>query len=128
MNLPDDSWNRFVLRAIEEAPQIEAEKPLYALFWYQTEVNNGGHLQYFLNVTEPGEWHIAVDAARSIGQDEVAANLAQSVALWESVDRTAPNSTEQFVDAALEDEFGHFDRKFYELEGPFRQAFENAIE
>ena len=79
-------------------------------------------------MTEPGEWHIAVDAARSIGQDAVAANLAQAVALWESVDRTAPNSTEQFVDTALEDEFGHFDRKFYELEGPFRQAFENAIE
>ena len=128
MNLPDDPWNRFVLRAVEEAPQIEAEMPLYALFWYQSEVNNGGHLQYFLNVSEPGEWQMAAGAARGIGQEAVADNLAQAVALWQSADRSAPNTSEEFVDEALEDEFGHFDRKFYELEGPFRQAFENAIE
>ena len=128
MNLPDDPWNRFVLRAVEEAPQIESEKPLYALFWYQSEVNNGGHLQYFLNVSEPGEWQMAAGAARGIGQEAVADNLAQAVALWQSADRSAPNTSEEFVDEALEDEFGHFDRKFYELEGPFRQAFENAIE
>ena len=102
--------------------------PLYALFWYQSEVNNGGHLQYFLNVSEPGEWQMAAGAARGIGQEAVADNLAQAVALWQSADRSAPNTSEEFVDEALEDEFGHFDRKFYELEGPFRQAFENAIE
>jgi len=126
--LPDDPWNRFVLRAVEEAPQIEAEKPLYALFWYQSEVNNGGHLQYFLNVTEPGEWQLATVAARGIAQDAVADNLGQAVALWESAFRTAPNTPEEFVDEAIEDEFGQFDRRFYELEGAFRQAFENAIE
>ena len=127
MILPDNPWNRFVARATGDALRIEQEAPLYALFWYQAEVNNGGHYQYFLNRPNPSEWALAISAARGLAQDDVADTLADAVRRWQGTQRQAPESPEEFVAEALEDEFGDYDGRFYALESGLFAAMERAV-
>ncbi|WP_371223594.1 DMP19 family protein [Roseovarius sp. 2305UL8-3] len=128
MELYDCPWNRFVARATDQSQPNAAEEPLYALFWYQAEVNNGGHLQYFLNRDDPSEWKGAADVARSIDQASVANNLETAIQRWRSRVREAPETVDEYIDEALQEEFDAFDKRYYELDPALHVAFERTID
>lgn len=50
-NEPHMAWNSFIdILAMEAFEDLnETQRPAQLVFWYDSEVNNGGHLQYFLN-------------------------------------------------------------------------------
>lgn len=50
---PNVAWNAFVdLLAMEDYEILgELQKDAYLVFWYDSEVQNGGHFQYLLNST-----------------------------------------------------------------------------
>lgn len=123
----DDPWNDFVDRAIEHAPQRAEEEDLYALFYYQAEVNNGGHHQYFHNWPDPDVWKRAVAGARAIGQDAVADSLESAAEMWLGKKRRRPFTIRGFMRQAREKEFEAFDQAFYTAEAAFQAAFEAAF-
>lgn len=123
----DDPWDSFVDRAIEHAPQIESENELYSLFYYQAEVNNGGHHQYFHNWPDEAEWARAASGARGIGQTAVADLIQRAATLWKSKARHRPDNMEGFMAEAREAEFSAFDDSFYEIEEKFQAAFERHV-
>jgi hypothetical protein len=47
-------WNAYVdLLAMEDYHDlVEQQRPAHLVFWYESEVQNGGHLQYFENRQE----------------------------------------------------------------------------
>jgi len=124
----DCDWNRFIDRTIDEAPQREEEKNLYALFFYLGEVMNGGRLQYFHNGPDPRDWKNAAAGAREIGQAKIVENLDEAAELWSSQRRMPPENAEEYAEEALEAEFEKFDNRFYELEPELMAAFEAAVE
>ncbi|MEO3413849.1 DUF4375 domain-containing protein [Roseovarius sp. CAU 1744] len=127
MNLSEHPWNNFCLRATEQAPPRREETGFYALFWYQSEVNNGGHFQYFLNRTHQEEWSLAARTARELQQETLADNLMQAILRWQNTARTAPDIVEEVISEALEQEFAIFDAKFHELEYMLMAALERAV-
>lgn len=126
--LPDSAWNRFIGRACEQAIRRDDESDLYALFWYQAEVNNGGHLQYFHNRGDYEEWGAAARAARIIGQIDIAELIETTGGVWQSQKRRKFWTLRRYVKEALQCEFGAEDQRFGELSSNFDAAFMGYIE
>jgi len=63
------------------APFSRAQRLIFALFWYDAEVNNGGHEQFFANSTGI-VWKDALEGLDLVGAKEMAANLRQVLALF----------------------------------------------
>lgn len=53
----------------------EAESPYAELMTYQSEINNGGHGQYFLNVENNGDLNEEMAILKTILSDELVDNL-----------------------------------------------------
>jgi hypothetical protein len=80
-------WNAFVdLLACEEYSALHpSQRPAHLAFWYESEVQNGGHDQYFGNQgTERVRETVA--ALRGLGLGSQAALVEQACAALESPD------------------------------------------
>ena len=62
-------------------PFSQAQRRLLALFWYDSEVCNGGHHQFFSNSTGI-VWKDALDCMEMIGAGQYAQNLQKAVNLF----------------------------------------------
>jgi hypothetical protein len=115
--LEDDKyavWNAFVelLAMSEYGDLMPAQRPARLVFRYESEVQNGGHLQYFENVgPERGEETIrSLDA---LGASAQARTLEQALARWNSAGRLSPVDSQEYSAIALEAEFDDLDNAFY---------------
>lgn len=59
----------------------DAQRKLLALFWYDAEVCNGGHSQFFSNSTGI-VWKDAIECMWMIGADKVAGNFQNAISLF----------------------------------------------
>jgi len=109
-------WNAFVgLLAMSDSNELSSEQlPAQRAFWYDSEVQNGGHLQYFINR--------GVDEARSavielprLGAAKYGDLLKRALAAWDEQARERPQTAQEYVDVALENEFGGFDAEYYAM-------------
>lgn len=106
-------WNRFVAFLARSNPELlePAQRPSFLAFWYDSEVQNGGHLQFFLN--RPGHPMLeTVLALETLGAKEHAEVLLQALKLSPPA---SPTTGEEFVAMALEDEFERLDKTFYSI-------------
>jgi len=103
-------WNAFIqLLSFAEANELSPEQlPAYRAYWYDSEVLNGGHLQYFLN-RGVAEAHFAVDDLHGLGYQDHSKLLARAVAAWQSSEAPGPESVDEYVERALEGDFDQFD-------------------
>lgn len=62
-------------------PFTEAQRKILALFWYDSEVCNGGHDQFFFNSTGI-VWKDALECMRMIGAGKYAQNFQKAVDLF----------------------------------------------
>lgn len=97
------------------APFTSSQRLVWAMLWYQAEVNNGGHHQFYYNPTGI-VWRDALDGFEAIGAPEAAAILQ------ESADRLGGNpsldyETRQGQLDTMAPDFGDLDSRFYQLEG-----------
>jgi hypothetical protein len=122
-------WNAYIsLLARSDCQDLsETQRRAQLVFWYEQEVQNGGHLQYFENhgtdrVTE------TIDALRCLGAHCQADVLARAVARFSAKPRARSESAEQYVEKALQGEFDSFDRSFAECELPLPKVLERFLE
>lgn len=128
MTLSDDPWNAFVAEAEAALAGDVPLTPYHALWAYHAQVCNGGHHQYFQNLHDaPDQWRLAVEGARRVGADEVAANLAAAIALHDSKPRRRFKNAVEFLTSAREGEFDEIDDRFYELESDLQRALMAAM-
>ena len=121
-------WNSFVdLLAVEQYEDLSAsQRPAHLVFWYESEVQDGGHLQYFEN---RGTKHLTetIEALGLLGA------LCQQQILREASDlylnryRIRIKSVEKFCETALEEEFGSFDSRFYACSPKLTKCLENHL-
>lgn len=107
-------WNAFVdLLALEDyADLTEVQRLAYLVFWYESEVQNGGHLQYFANSS--GQRAKETIAALSELGMECQQNILNDALAYHSANPLIEiESTGDYIDAAQEDPFGEFDQKYY---------------
>jgi len=108
-------WNAFIdLLATEKFEDLEQlQRIAHLAFWYDSEVQNGGHYQYFANPAGRRR-HETIEALLALGLGCQASVLRQATSLWGSKDRELPLSVGEFVDNALEGEFSKLDATYYD--------------
>jgi hypothetical protein len=114
---PLTAWNAYVnLLAVE---RLENLTPLQAdaalMFWYDSEVQNGGHFQYFVNKGLA----VAVKAVDALARQNAANQqriLAGAIEAWNSRSRQSIETVVEFCDEALNAEFKSFDCAYYACE------------
>ncbi|MCL5279625.1 MAG: DMP19 family protein [Planctomycetes bacterium] len=111
---PWSVWNAYVnLLAMEDYRDLSPEqRPAHLVFWYEHEVQNGGHFQYFENL---GTEHLAetisaLELLRATGQQQI---LREASELWLSRSRPRIQTVEEFCAAELEREFNTLDSRFH---------------
>jgi uncharacterized protein DUF4375 len=111
---PPSVWNAYVdLLAMEQYDELtEEQRPAHLVFWYESEVQNGGHLQYFEN---RGTSHLS-ETVEALGLLEATCQqqiLREAGELFLGRERPRITSVEEFVAADQDGEFKAFDRRFY---------------
>lgn len=127
LDLKATIWNGFVeLLASSNPEELTSEQRRAQLvFWYDSEVMNGGHLQYFVN-HGLAEGRAAIGALEFFGCPEHAKLLAEAVRVWTSASRENPASVDEYVDLALEGEFDRFDKESWSLR-PLQEVVEECL-
>ena len=100
----EERWNRiWELWEIGDLPS-----PLENLLTYESEVNNGGHSQYFFNVANCGDLAVEVEAVLSMLPEPLRENLARGYAAFSEQDDISDDVNDEL--------FEECDDVFYEHE------------
>ena len=121
VNKPYLIWNAFIQVITESryADLNDIQNVALFAFWYDSEVQNGGHLQYFENKgklfrnREPLLFSTTLESLKILGAKEQANILSLASEKYLSQVRNHPNNVEEYCTLALEDEFGEYDRRYY---------------
>jgi hypothetical protein len=107
-------WSAFVALMVERYEDLTpAQRPAHLIFQYDSEVQNGGHYQYFENRSaDRGAETIA--ALKMLALHCQADVLATALRKWAERDRGAPDSAAEFVENAQEGEFDELDYTYHE--------------
>jgi hypothetical protein len=122
-------WNAFVniLAKEQSADLTPIQQAAQHVFWYEHEVQNGGHFQYFENRSHK-------DAAETIGAlGELNATCQQQVlreALAQWTTRLRPNveTIEEFCVEGLEGGFAPFDSRIHQCSPSLVECLEQYLE
>lgn len=128
-------WNSFVqLIAMSKPDELnETQSVAHLAFEYDSEVQNGGHLQYFENEhilykeKLPALVSATLEALKIIGADKQAKILSQAYNKYLSQVRKNPITPENFSELELEDTFGKLDDKYYELSPDMNHYLEKLL-
>lgn len=122
-------WNTFVdLLAMEEYDDLTPTQQIASsLFWYDSEVQNGGHLQYFMN---QGVEHVkeTLKALKSNGNNEHYELLRSALNKYDSLDLDEIEDVEDYIEEALEDHFGEIDDDYHNIEPTINSILEEYLE
>jgi hypothetical protein len=122
-------WNEYVslLATSNYRDLTEAQRAAHLVFWYDSEVQNGGHLQYFEN-RGIGQSNEVIAALRRLGAKCHADVFARAVALFAARHRPRIETVEVYVETALECEFDGLDYLFHECQPPLVKVLEAFLE
>jgi len=95
------------------APFSRSQRHLLAIHWYRSEVNNGGHEQFFSNSTGI-VWRDAVAGLEAIDLRELATIGRKAAARLKNPSRDRTKRQRQLE--RYQPSFDDLDRRFYELE------------
>jgi hypothetical protein len=122
-------WNEYVdILAMSDYVELtETQQAAHLVFWYESEVQNGGHLQYFHN---QGDQRVreTIRALKRLGADCQSKVLARAVKQYASKPRTRIESAEEYAEEALEGEFDKLDRAFHACQPPLIEALEAYLQ
>ena len=102
------------------------QRPAHLVFWYYSEVENGGHMQYFEN-RGPTRIRETIAALELLGCSRHAKLLSRAVAQFRSKHRSRIRSVDEYVDTALEGEFDRFDSEYATCRPTLEQALERYL-
>ena len=112
---PWEIWNSFIdLIATENYDDLDPiQQVAHLCFWYDSELQNGGHLQYFEN-RGTNLLQATLDSLQKLGAGDQFNVLQKASELYLSIPRHKIETVEEFVDTALEGEYDDFDSEYYD--------------
>ena len=125
---PWQIWNSFVdLVCMEKYYDLTPiQKVASALFWYNSEVQNGGHMQYLAN---QGIDHLkeTILAFEKIGNKDFLPILTKAFNIYGTSNLDEIEEVEDYVAVALQDHFAECDTKFHEIEPSIDKILEDYL-
>jgi hypothetical protein len=85
-----------------------------ALFWYENEVMNGGHMQFILN-RGIEELELTIKALKFVYHNGFITLLEEAKQIYSQLDFSGVIDIDSYVEMALEDHFDQCDEKFYQI-------------
>lgn len=126
---PELIWNAFIEFVVDvELDDLNPmQRTAYLTFFYEAEVMNGGHLQYFENksVEFIDETIKALESIGASCQMEILKE-AKNV-INESSKQKPITSADEFVERALEGDYEELDNKFYECQPEIADLLEKYV-
>lgn len=126
---PYEKWNQFVdLLAMENYNDLtEIQKIAHLCFWYDSEVQNGGHLQYFENrgTSLVNETSLALENIGAQLQNYV---LSKAVEILNTEGISSIESTEDYIEEALKGKFNAIDSEYYSCEPTIGDLLEKYLQ
>lgn len=109
----DLKWNKMWELWVDE----ELEQPISSLLTYDSEIQNGGHLQFFCNVEENAtiELKDVLKQLKKILPDEIYSNLNNAYKKYKELN-FVPETSDEYCDVAIEEPLLEFDNFYYEHE------------
>ena len=110
-------WNSFVdLLALEiEQNLSEIQKHAQRAFWYESEIQNGGHLQYFENQRKK-DYSEVIDSLNYIGAEKHALLLNKASGKLFGKSRKPIKDIDEYIERAKEGEFDSFDSEYHDIQ------------
>ena len=125
---PWQVWNSFVdLVSMEQYDDLTpVQKVGSALFWYNSEVQNGGHMQYLIN---HGISHLksTINAFETIENNDFAPLLKKANEIYNTLDLSSIANVEDYVEMEFQDYFSECDQKFYQIEPSLEDILEEYL-
>ena len=121
-------WNAFIdLIATENYEDLADEQRIAHLaFFYDSEVQNGGHFQYFVNAHAQRASE-TIAALRGVGADDQASILADALKRWDRRPRPKISTAKDFVSAG-QSMFVDLDSCFHDSTPSIRQCLERYLD
>jgi Domain of unknown function (DUF4375) len=120
-------WNAFVHLVLSPIEGLtEVQRKAHLVLWYQSEVNNGGHYQYFVN-SHGVLCKEAAGALRDLGVGEAAAVLDEAISRWTRRYGRKPETKKQFIRGALRGTYDDLDKRFGALDRALSAALEDYL-
>ena len=113
LNKEQLQWNKMWDLWVEE----KADSPYAELMTYQSEINNGGHDQYFLNVENTSDLEKEISALEQVLSAELKDNLRKAYQAYLALE---VNEDDEDAEETLEE----CDDTFYEYEEEINKALE----
>jgi hypothetical protein len=119
---PDFLWNTFIdfIALLDYKDLTDIQMVASLVFKYDGEIQNGGHLQYFENISNsyPNKESLllkaTLDALETLGASLQKEILSSASKKYYSQERNHPKTAEDYSELATEDEFGKFDNDYYD--------------
>ncbi len=126
---PHLAWNAFIdLVAMEEYEDLDpVQRVAHLAFWYDSEVQNGGHLQYFEN-RGTDLLQATIDALDKLGAEKQREVLSRAGELYQSETRAEITTAEEYADVALEGEFDEYDEAYHSSEPAITDLLQHYLE
>lgn len=126
---PYQLWNTFInILAVEGYEDLsDLQKMAQLVFFYESEVQNGGHMQFFENHgTDVARK--TIEALKAMDASSQHKLLSKAYAIWCSTARSPIETTEQYCEQALNGEFDTFDKEFHSLSPCLNSYLERHFE
>lgn len=132
---PYIKWNAFIELIARDPDKLNDIQGVAHFAWmYDSEVQNGGHLQYFENIFNiyKGKENIVVsatlEALKIIGAKKQYKILSAASKRYFSKEKLHPSTVEEFVDEELEGEFEKLDNRYYDCEPDMNNFLEKYLQ
>jgi len=123
------AWNAFVdICAMSEYEDLtEVQRVAHLVFWYESEVQNGGHLQFFENrgVSSVDE---TVKSLKIMGAEFHAKLIQEALKVYEANVDGPIETAEEFVAMAGEEDFEKLDTTFYTSDEELNDYMEKYLD
>jgi len=109
-------WNSFIdILAMESEDNLsDIQKHAQRAFWYDSEIQNGGHLQYFEN-QKMNDFTNVLNSLKTIGASQHAYVLKNASEIFLSKHRKPIQSILGFITKAKKGEYDKYDSEYYEI-------------
>ena len=113
---PYQLWNLFIdILAMEDKEKLsDIQKTAQRVFWYDSEVQNGGHVQYFAN-TDLEDYTPVIDSLEFMGAKSHAAMLEKAVKIYFRDGRKNLDTVKKLIEESLKDENRNLDIEYCEI-------------
>jgi len=108
----------------------EIQKKAALCFWYDSELQNGGHLQYFENMTmrDTTDYQEVAEALNWLGAKSQSEILLKAVAIRKTEKRGIIKNAFDYVVRAKEGKYDALDTEYYNCEPNMNLLFQDLIE